>query len=65
MNYYQQQIETLTDGGAYGYSIQVNCNANGDKTTWMNITKEQLKQIQDILGDNELNLVEMMKEREA
>lgn len=52
-NYRINQIETLTDSGVYGYSIQINCNANGDKTTWMNITKNELEKIKAILTEEE------------
>jgi hypothetical protein len=32
-NYQVNQIEKLTDGGVYGYAIQIRCNANEDSTT--------------------------------
>lgn len=48
-NYYQNQIDCLTNPGAYKYKIQIRSGANDDSTTWMNISKEQLKKIREIL----------------
>jgi len=48
-NYYTNQIDALTDGGAYGYKIQIHSGANDDSTTWMNVSKEQLALIREIL----------------
>ena len=47
-NYYHDQIDSLEDPGIYEYKIQI-FGGNGSKTNHMNISKEQLEKIKDVL----------------
>jgi len=48
-NYVNNQIGGLTNGGAYGYKVQIRSGANNDATTWIDINKSQLDKIKAIL----------------
>ena len=49
VNYVNNQIGCLTNGGAYGYKVQIRSGAYGDATTWIDINKSQLDKIKAIL----------------
>ena len=53
MNYHIDQINKLADPGVFGCAIQIRNNDNGNATTWMNITDEQLVKIRDIFANDE------------
>ncbi|MBT6230829.1 MAG: hypothetical protein HOI47_29660 [Candidatus Scalindua sp.] len=58
MNYIQNMIGCLTDGGVYGYKIQIRSGANNDSTTWINIDRKKLEKIKRILTDDKSHISE-------
>jgi len=52
IEYIENQIDALTDGGAYGYKLRIVSGANGDGTTWINITSEELQKIKAALRND-------------
>jgi hypothetical protein len=53
-HYLHNQIVALTDGGVYGYKIQILSGANSIGTHWIDIDKNELNQIDTILSSFEV-----------